>query len=393
MTPVRAGSGVSDSLRELRRARDELKAWLCAHAYPLWWTKGADHVRGGFHERLGLDGAPLEEPRRARVQPRQIHAFGMAPRFGWQGPVRQAVEHGLDFFITRYRRADGLFRTLVAADGRSIDDTAVLYDQAFALLGLAAAYVTCQRRADIQALATDVRERVQRLLRHDQAGFVECPSQARPLSANSHMHLLEASLAWMEVDDAPHWEALAAELVELVLVRLIDRATGAVREYFAADWRPAPGIAGCLIEPGHQFEWAWLLIRWSERTRHREAVDAALRMIDVAEAHGVDPRRGVAVAALLDDMSVHEPGARLWPQTERIKAACRAAVLTGDARHWSAAAAGTKALLKYLDTPLRGLWLDRMNPDGQLISEPVPASSFYHIVGAIAELDQTVDEC
>jgi mannose-6-phosphate isomerase len=31
-----------------------------------------------------------------------------------------------------------------------------------------------------------------------------------------------------------------------------------------------------------------------------------------------------------------------------------------------------------------------MNPDGTLVEEPAPASSFYHIVCAIAEMDQAL---
>jgi len=44
------------------------------------------------------------------------------------------------------------------------------------------------------------------------------------------------------------------------------------------------------------------------------------------------------------------------------------------------------ALQLYLDTPAPGLWWDRLEPSGRFIDEPAPASSFYHIVCAIAEL-------
>ena len=47
----------------------------------------------------------------------------------------------------------------------------------------------------------------------------------------------------------------------LALTRFIDPETGVLREFFDADWR-APGGEDGLVEPGHQFEWAWLLQRW-----------------------------------------------------------------------------------------------------------------------------------
>ena len=98
-----------------------------------------------------------------------------------------------------------------------------------------------------------------------------------------------------------------------------------------------------------------------------------------------------AVFALLDDMSVHDDIARLWAQTEQIKAGVLAARLTGDARWWTTAANGAEALLKYFDVPVKGLWRDKLQADGTFVDEAAPASSFYHIVCAILELDRAVE--
>jgi len=73
----------------------------------------------------------------------------------------------------------------------------------------------------------------------------------------------------------------------------------------------------------------------------------------------------------------------LWPQTERLKAVCAMAEMTNDARYWRAAAEAAETLLKYLSTPVPGLWYDKMTIEGTFIDEPAPASSFYHIVCAI----------
>jgi mannose/cellobiose epimerase-like protein (N-acyl-D-glucosamine 2-epimerase family) len=40
----------------------------------------------------------------------------------------------------------------------------------------------------------------------------------------------------------------------------------------------------------------------------------------------------------------------------------------------------------YLETPIAGLWWDRMEPSGRFVDEPAPASSLYHIACAIAVL-------
>jgi mannose/cellobiose epimerase-like protein (N-acyl-D-glucosamine 2-epimerase family) len=374
---------------ELASAHQTLRSWLTGHAYELWWTHGADHARGGFHERLRQDATPTDEPRRGRLHPRQMFAYARAAELGWAGNAARAVEHALDFFLRHYRRSDGLFRTCVAPDGAPRNDTPVLYDQAFALLGFASAYAAL-RQSRVRALAHELHDTLHAQLAHPAAGFEESVPRVLPLTANSHMHLLEASLAWRELDEDPRWGRLAAHIVELALERFIDPGSGVLHEFFDADWRPMTGAHGRIIEPGHQFEWAGLLIRHTGQHAHSRITQAALRLLEIGESRGVDRNRRVAVDALADESAAAGGQARLWPQTERIKAACIAAELTGHASACRVALEATHTLARYLDTPMPGLWRDRMSESGTFLDEPAPASSLYHLVGAVAELERFV---
>ncbi len=380
---------MSSVITEATEICEALKHWLLEDAYPLWWSRGADHEQGGFHERLRMDGSPTGEPRRARLHPRQIYAYSIADELGWAGPHEQAVRHGLDYFRAKYFRPDGLVRTVVAADGSVADDRAVLYDQAFALMGLAAAYDTLDDDG-LRDAARALFERVQAQLENSNGGFEESNPRILPLLSNSHMHLLESALAWMDLDHDARWQRLASDIVELALSRFIDPYSGLLREFFDANWQPVDGDEGRIVEPGHQFEWGWLLLRWVERTGESRAREPALQIIQFGESLGVDQSRGVAITSLLSDGTVRDPLARLWPQTERLKAACIAAEVTRQEEYWGMAVVAARGLQKYLGTPLRGLWRDKMNPDGSFVEEPAPASSFYHIACAIAEFEHTL---
>lgn len=377
------------------RLRNQLKDWALEKAFPLWWEVGADHINGGFFEKIALDGTPVDAPRRARVQPRQIYSYAAAGLLSWNGPWKRALEHGLDFYLSKYRRPDGFMRTLVASDGSPLDDKVDLYDQAFGLFGLAMASSVLPERADLPVLATNLRDALYATLKHPVAGFEETVPSTLPLLSNPHMHLFEASLAWVEAGGGAQgdegWRAMADEIAELALAKFIDPKSGGLREYYDGDWNPAPGVDGRIVEPGHQFEWAWLLLRWSKLTGRDDAVAAALRMIAIGDGPGVDPKRGVAIFALLDDLSVHDDVARLWAQTERIKAGVLAAQVDGDPRWWTTVAEGAEGLLKYFDVPVKGLWRDKLRADGTFVDEAAPASSFYHIVCAILELDRAVN--
>ena len=366
----------------IAKHHSQLCSWLCDAAYPVWSTRGVDPA-GGFHERLGMDGKPLEEPRRSRVNPRQAYCFAMAHSLGWRGDTAALVKHGLDYWMAKYRRPDGLYRTLVNADGSIRDDRALLYDQAFGLLAFNVSSVG-DMCAHCEGQSFELLNLVLSHMKRQDAGFESGVPASLPLQSNPHMHLFEAALAGCEVSSENSvWKPLADEIAELALTKFIDPVSGALREFFDAGWNPAPGIEGRIVEPGHQFEWAWLLLRWGG-ARNARARAAALKLIDIGERHGV--RNGLATNSLLDDFSPHDAGARLWPQTERLKAAAIAARITGEAKYFSMTVAAADGLMRYLDTPIPGLWHDRIDAEGRVADEPAPASSFYHLVAAVAEI-------
>ena len=377
-------------------ARDETLAalsgrfddWLLSTALPLWWEKGADHGRGGFFDTLNLDGSPAGTERRARVQARQSWVYEVAGEMGWTGPWRKAAGQGLDFLAAHHLRPDGQFSTKTAADGAMLDATAFLYDQTFVLLALAQLQKIRPGEADWSAKASALLDAVKRARRHLQGGFVE--NGDLPFQSNPHMHLFEAALAWCGAGGDHRWHELADELAELCLSRMIDSSSGAIPEYFDGQWKSLPSGGAQHLEPGHQFEWAWLLGRWSSLRGHAGAGEAAKRLFEVG-TRGVDTLRQVAVFEMSLEFRITQPVARLWAQAERIKAAILLMERSEDpdrARYRDAAIAAGNALWRYLETPLPGLWRDQMNPGGNFIEEPAPASSFYHIICCIAVLRQ-----
>jgi mannose/cellobiose epimerase-like protein (N-acyl-D-glucosamine 2-epimerase family) len=141
---------------------------------------------------------------------------------------------------------------------------------------------------------------------HPLGGFNDDHAGVLPHRSKSHMHLLEAALAWIAVDDEPAWRGLADGIAALCLEKFIDPANGALREFFADDWSPVPGVEGRICEPGHHYEWAFLLDRWVRLTS-RNTPEAVPRLVAFADSHGLDACRGVAINAILADGSIHDP--------------------------------------------------------------------------------------
>ena len=364
-----------------------LDRWLREAALPFWWDVGADHQRGGFQELVGLDGRPTEVPRRARVQGRQSFVYAMAGALGWVGPWRDAAKHGLAFLNNHHKNAQGLFCTLVSPAGRVIDDAVTIYDQAFALLAMAWLYRVAPRDQS-RIEAENVLAQLYRLRSSERGGFVETSPHA--FQSNPHMHLFEAALAWCEIGQSANWNRLADEMASLCLTKFVDPDGGFVREYFDELWRPHAGPQGRIVEPGHQFEWAWLLERWARMRNDDRAKSVARKLFEVG-TRGIDRERGVAVDEMDGHFNITRNSARLWPQTERLKAALiLSETAAGETRshYLKEAVEASRVLLRYLDTPVVGIWRDKLQPNDKFIEEPAPASSFYHIICAIAAVKE-----
>lgn len=365
--------------------------WLTTQALPLWSTIGVDRSAGGFFEKIDLRGRPVEEPRRARVVARQIFVFATAARHGWLAGADELVDHGLRFLFERMRRPDGTIAASVSADGSRVQGGFDLYEHAFVLFALAAASRDRPERVALRAEAESILDCMRAGWSHPARGFEEARPRSLPLKSNPHMHLLEAALGWLEISPREAglpWRALAADIIGLCLDRFIG-PHGALQEYFDGDWQPVSAALGQAIEPGHQFEWAWLLFRWAAIDGSEAARKAGRRLLEIGETQGVDPLRGVAVNRLDKDLKVTDAAAKLWPQSERIKA-WQAARTCGSAAQRAVApdrlAAAIRGLSAYfLDSP-SGLWHEQMNPQGVFELQHCRASSLYHIVSAVETL-------
>lgn len=359
---------MKDAKSGLKFAAQWAEGWLFDHALPLWREAGHDRDAGGFHDRLDLDGRPVDLPKRVRVQARQIYVFGQAGAMGWEGDWRGAIRAGLAF-LDAYRREDGLYRGTVARDGSVIDDAADLYDQAFVLFALAAAQRAFPDEPGYEDRATALLTRLIERHAHADGGFAE--TDGRPgLRSNPHMHMLEALLAWAELSPGSLMNHVACALVALALDRMIDHRTGAVREYFDDHWRQLPDQTGRVREPGHQFEWAFLLSE-ADRLLGTDTRFASDRLYRFGQRWGI--RDGRALFAVDPDGKVIDASSRLWAQTERL----RTAVVRNCAHD---AIDSFDCVRTFLDVDTPGLWRDRIADNGAWIEEAAPASSLYHIM-------------
>lgn len=382
----KSASGSASLTAALKQRAKDARAWLFDKALPLWWERGFDRDTGCFHERMQLDGSPLVLPRRIRVQARQTIVYARAARLGWQGPWRDAVDAGAKVLLTHGIRADGGTRHLLTSTGEVADDRRDLYDFAFVLFALAEAAQALGGREDLLKAADKMLAWLDETWRHHDGGYLEgdiVPTP--PRRQNPHMHVFEALLSLHEASGRRTHLDMASAVGDLFRDKFFDHSMGAMPEYFDDSWRPEAHENGRIVEPGHLFEWSWLLHRCT-RAGGRDLSDIAERLRVHGEVYGVDHQTGSVYDEVWIEGHIRSRTARLWPHTERLKANVARIERTQDPNAFAAAIQSFDTLTTYFNTPVAGLWMERRAAGGQFIEEAAPASSFYHIMFGLSEL-------
>jgi mannose-1-phosphate guanylyltransferase / mannose-6-phosphate isomerase len=360
--------------------------WLANSVLPLWWEAGADRKGGGWYERLGPDGKPKIEPRRAHIQARQSCVFAIAGELGWNGPWREAVRHGLSFLDTAFLRPDGFYRRLVSPDGKPEVDEATLYDQAFVLLAWAGAAKAGILAADMRVRARILREKIEAAMRYEKGGFKEFG--AYPFQSKSHAPLMDAALAWREIDDTPEWNRLADDIGTHCITRLIDPDTMMLYDYYDENWKVLHDGSESTIHPGRHFLWSQLIIHWANLRNDENAKAMAQRLFEVG-AQGVSEERNLTFDRYGADFNKVCDTARLWPQTERLRAALTFAKTADELFamfYLENAKSAAESLWRYLEPAKPGLWHDRMLADGGFADEYAPATALHHLARVVVSL-------
>lgn len=363
-----------------------VRAWMFDTALPWWAEHGVDREQGGFVEQITPEGQDAGIAfKRTRVTARQIYVYSHGYVLGY-GPGRDVAKGGVQYLLDRaWLGADKGFARRLSRSGAVIDATPDLYDHAFVLFAL-----SWFHKANGDGASRDWMHRtldyIERRLRvaGGEGFWHELPARGWR-QQNPHMHLTEACLAAFEATGEARFSTLAKELAGLFTTKFFDLSSQTLAEYFTDSLARAPGEDGRLTEPGHQFEWAWILNAC--RKQLGLALAPQIRALaNFADRHGVDPATGLTFNTVRDDGAVIDRASRTWPNTERIKAAIALQELDGvDA--WPAIATSCDLLFsRYLGRGLPATWIDVVDASGTPVPGNAPASTLYHVFLAFAEI-------
>jgi mannose/cellobiose epimerase-like protein (N-acyl-D-glucosamine 2-epimerase family) len=370
-------------MNTLNGMSDRIRSWLFDHAWPFWMDAGIDRQHGGFVEYLDLQGRDGGASyKRVRAQARQIYCISQAALCGASGAA-ELSDRCWSFFL-KARRADGGWASRLSRDGDIIDPASDAYDIAFVLFAHAWRYrltgdpsLIASAYAAIDGLDRDLGD-------GERTGWFSRADEKVPRQQNPHMHLLEAALELAMATNQSRFFEMAANIVSLMTTRMFDPVLGVLREFFGHRWEIADDQQSHIVEPGHHYEWVWLLRR-SDRLLNASTDMIAERLYAFAERYGVDRESRLVFDEVDVEGMPRRISSRSWPQAEALKAHLSMFERGRLEDASSAVASASNLFYHYLSHPIKGAWIDHIDKNGKSLIDKIPSTTLYHLQLAFTE--------
>ncbi|MEZ5462093.1 AGE family epimerase/isomerase [Dokdonella sp.] len=358
-------------------------------------------ARGGFFHYFRDDGSIYDHSNRHLVSStRFVFNYAMAAREFSRSDYLDIARHGLSYLREAHRDPISGAYAWTLHDGKVLDATRHAYGMAFVML----AYATSMK-AGIEAAIPWLDETWQLLeerfwdaesgLYRDEADAEWVFSPYRGQNAN--MHLTEALIAAFEASGERRYIERALVVADAMTRRQAAKAGGLVWEHHDENWNidwdyhrddPKHLFRPWGFQPGHQTEWAKLLLILDRHRPHDWLLPTATHLFETAMARAWDDVNGGLCYGFAPDGVICDADKYFWVQAESLAAAALLAERSGDPRHiddydklWA------YAWRNFVDHE-HGAWyriLDRENR--KYSDEKSPAGKTdYHTMGACHEV-------
>lgn len=342
---------------------------------PLWAARG-------FNDALGLPYDAIAAPGREAVPVTRYRAMACARQLYVFSAAGQRDHADRLFESLRTRFADtthgGWFYS-IDAQGAPRETTKDLYTHAFVIFACAEYFKRGGNRDALDVLEATLHIVETRFgadaglynatLSDDFRTIVDGPLQ------NPIMHLTEAYLTASEVLRDTWFTHALRRIGEQIVATFVHRPTGCIAEL-------PIGTDGNRIEPGHQFEWFYLVSSAPAIFSGAELPTWLACAYRYAQQHGVSPTTGGVCAALDEAGRVIDPVERIWAQTEYARA-----LATWRARADHVALPGEVSLDEQLGRLRQRFlrdygWVECIAPDGGVVRADMPSTTPYHLMSA-----------
>jgi len=331
---------------------------------------------------------------------RFVFNYAMAYREFRDPEYLEAVHHGIRYLRDVHRDAQSGGYAWTLRDGKPEDRTHHCYGLAFVLLAYSCAHAVGLPGSI--GWMDEVWELLHARFWDEAAGLYR--DEASPdwvfssyRGQNANMHMCEAMLAAYEATGTSRYLDRAYLLADNMTRRQAKKAQGLVWEHYDSQWEPdwkynlddpKHLFRPWGFQPGHQTEWAKLLLILERHRPEDWQLPTARQLFDTALARAWDGKHGGIAYGFAPDGRICDSDKYFWVQAESLAAAALLAARSGEAKYWDWYQRLWEYSWQHLVDHRYGAWYRILSEDNRKYSdEKSPAGKTdYHTMGACYEV-------
>jgi len=368
------------------------------------------HDLAGFYQYFKNDGAIYDKQTRHLVSStRFVFNYAMAYIEFKEPEYLSLAKHGLAHLEHAHKQASGGYAWLIKQDESGavtvLDDTNHCYGLAFVLLANAVALKA--GISDCKNTISQVWDLLEQYyfepqhnayLDEQNADFSHADDYR---GQNANMHLCEALLMCFEATNETRYLKRAKQLAETFTVKLATHSQQFVWEHYNKNWQidldynkddPQHLFRPWGFQPGHQTEWAKLLLILHRHIDEPWLVTRAKSLFDETLSIAWDQQHGGIFYGFAPDKQICDSDKYFWVQAESLAAAALLADATNDESYWQWYEKIWLYSWQHMVDHQYGAWYRILSAQNQPYSdEKSPAGKTdYHTMGACYEVLRTL---
>lgn len=351
----------------------------------------------GFYQCFFDNGECYEPATRQLVgSARYVFNYATAYRIHGNEHYKQWASHGLAYLNNSHLQANGHYAWLIEHD-QITDSRVMAYGHAFVVLAAA----SCIRAGITSATQTleNTWDFLERFFWEEDAQAYADERDAtlatlQPYRGqNANMHMCEAALRAWQATDEPKYLARAATLAKRFTIDLASQQNRMIWEHYDIKWqvdmnfnidKPNDRYKPWGYQPGHQIEWAKLLLILHEAQPNDKWLERAQELFDDGIRTGWDTEFGGIVYSVDPAGNYCAAEKYFWVHAEAISTAWLLYKATGEVKYFQQYQRIWQWAWKHLIDHEYGAWFRIRNRNGTAIDnlKSPPGKTDYHTMGA-----------
>lgn len=389
--------------------RDFYRSELLRRLVPFWEARIVDSEYGGFFACFDTAGYRLKDVKPGWFVGRNIYTFAnlyneIEKRREWL----EIAGQGVDWLLKYAHQGDFRFNSLMDRNGRAIDASRSIFNDAFSVKGCYEYLAACGDAAD-KAQLDFVRQASDALFTNAENSDLMA-EEGLPRNFRSHavnFMMLLCAMESRQVFGDRYRDRLVSRL-DQAMYAFADESSHAVFEYLDPDCRPCPEGVGRLMDPGHAFESCWFSMEAGLRIDMPDYIRRAGNVIDWILEKGWDTAFGGIISMCDIEGGAPEPEHRgedycgtkvdwndkvWWAQAEALNALAMSALLNGNEHHFSRFLELHDYVDEYFRDPANGEWFAILDHQNRVLraDKGMENKGPYHVVRSAVLLYKLFD--